>query len=185
MTVKWNANFERDLTRQIERSLSKVTIPIEVAEMNVESLDDGCRRVLLRLDEHCKDSSGCVDYPDMAKRLDLTVECVSIAYDRLEQRDLLTLTEAFSEPKAAYISPAGRIAADDLRKLPEKQRQQETIDAKQRRRRRWSLHYEKLVIPVVVAIVAVVIVWLANSAWNANSSQQPGSLTGENVEGSP
>ncbi len=49
MTVKWNANFGRDLARQIERSLSKVTFPIEVAEIDVESLDDACRKILLRL----------------------------------------------------------------------------------------------------------------------------------------
>ncbi len=57
MTVKWNANFERDLARQIERSFSKVTIPVEVTDMDVESLDDDCRRILLCLDEHCRQST--------------------------------------------------------------------------------------------------------------------------------
>lgn len=185
MTVKWNANFERDLTRQIERSLSKVAIPVEVAAMDVEFLDDECRRILVYLDDHCQTSGSYIDYPDMAKRLDLEDNRVSLAYDRLEQNGLINLNKPLSGDKSAYIARDGRIAADDLRKLPEKQRQQAQVEAKQRRRKRLSYHYEKLVLPVIVAIVAVVIGWFANSVWNANSSGQPGSLTSENAEGSP
>ncbi len=184
MTVKWNPNFERDLARQIEPSLGKVTIPCEVSEMNVESLDDDCHRILLRLDEHCKDSSSCVDYRDMAKQLDLEDECVSIAYDRFEHSGLIMLAEASGGTKAAYISREGRIAADDLRKLPEKRHQQEKIEAKQRRRERWSFHYEKLVLPIIVAIAAGLIGWFAHSAWNASSSQQSSDPTNRNLEGS-
>lgn len=185
MTVKRNANFERDLARQIERSVSKISIPIEVSGMNVEALDDDCRRILLRLDEHDKDSPGWVDYPDMAKWLGLPDEIVGVAYDRLKQFDLINLIETFSEPKAAYILRKGRIAADDLRKLPEKQRQRETVEAKLRRRERWSFHYEKLVLPIVLMVVGLIIGWIANSAWNSGSSQHPGNSTSKNVEGSP
>ena len=185
MTVKFKENFERNLARQIERSIRKVKLPIEVSEMDVESLDDDCCQILLCLDEHYRDSPGCVDYPDMAKRLGLPCENVGIAYDRLKQYDLINLVETFSEPNAAYISREGRIAADDLRKLPEKQRQRETVEAKQRRRKRWSFHYEKLVLPVVVMILGLIIGWIANSAWNIGSSQQSSNLTSKNVEGSP
>ncbi len=185
MTVKWNADFERDFARHIERSLSKVTIPIELAEMNAESLDDDCRRILLCLDEHCVKSGSYIEYPDMAKHLDLTDNCVSLAYDRLEQRGLVNLAKTLSGGKSACIARDGRIAADDLRKLAEMQRQQEEVEAKQRRRRRWSYHYDKLVLPIIVAIVVVLIGWLANSVWNADSSKQSGDLTNRNVESSP
>lgn len=153
--------------------------------MNVESLDDECRRILLCLEEHCIKSGSYIDYTDMAKRLDLTANCVSLVYDRLEQLALVTLAETMSGGKSACIARDGRIAADDLRRLPEKQRQQVDIEAKQRRRRRWSFYYEKLVIPIIIAIIAVLVGWFANSAWNDDASQQSDDLTKRNVEGGP
>jgi len=121
--------------------------------MNVEELDDDCRRILLRLNECDKTDRVLVDFQEMAKYLKLTENRISIAYDRLEQKELILLDKAFSGEKWAHISRDGRVAANDLLGLPAKQRWL-------RCKRLWSLHYEKLIIPILVTIVAGFIVFL-------------------------
>lgn len=120
--VRWNKNSLREVERELKRSIGKVEIPVQMVDQDVESTDDDCRRILSHLGEHCKQSSSYVTVQEMASVLDLSEDDTSIAYDKLEKAGWITLAQAMSRSKSAYITRDGRIAADEIRKLAERQR---------------------------------------------------------------
>lgn len=156
--IKWEPGIERKLQQEISRKFRnlKVDVPAKTPQDSDDAsdLDDRQRRALLWLDDRA-DKHGLPAYLDVGAALGIDVKAVADVCRRLEAKAYIEVGKVMGgeENWDVKITDAGRIAAGDIRQLPQRERQRREGERQERRRERWRFFHEKYLAPTIVGIV--------------------------------